>query len=107
VTAVAGLVVRVDGDAYFVPAERVGFVAPVREVRDGCLVMPRGVLPLVDASGDGAPFRSTAVAVRTGSDFGALAVDSVELADAAASERALPLSSIEGLLSARRRPGRP
>ena len=106
-TPVAGLLVRVDGDAYFVPAERVGFVAPVREVRDGCLVMPRGVLPLVDPSADGAPFRSTAVAIRAGDGFVALAVDSVELADPSAPERALPLSAIEGILSGGRLRARP
>jgi hypothetical protein len=102
VSGVAGLVVRVGGASYFVPVERVGFVTLVREVRDGCLVMPRGVLPLVDPSASGSPARGTAVAVRTGTDFVALAVDAVELADPEAAARAIPISALEDVLAAGR-----
>jgi len=99
VTGIAGLVVRVRGASYFVPLPRVGFVAPVREVRDGCLVMPKGDLPFagpVPAS-DGA---GQAVAIRSGARFVALAVDAVELVDAEAASRARPESELDALLAA-------
>ena len=101
-TGIAGLVVRVRGASYFVPLPRVGFVAPVREVRDGCLVMPKGDLPfageLPAADGGG-----QAVAIRSGAGFVALAVDAVELVDAEGAARARPESELDALLAV---PGR-
>ncbi|HET9793543.1 MAG TPA: hypothetical protein VFS34_03695 [Thermoanaerobaculia bacterium] len=102
----AGLVVRVDGTEYFIPAERVGFVAPVREVREGELVMPRGRLALVDPGRRDPSTRQAAVAIRRGTDFVALAVDSVDLADAAAAERAIPISVLDAVLGAGEPPAR-
>ncbi len=96
--SVAGLVVRIDGAEYFVPAERVGFVAPVREVRDGRLVLPRGELSLVDPAGGDPSRRAAAVAIRRGADFVALAVDAVDLADPAAAGRAGSISAFDAIL---------
>jgi hypothetical protein len=96
--SVVGLVVRVDGAEYFVPTERVGFVAPVREVREGRLVLPRGGLPLADAGGGDPSRRAAAVAIRRGADFIALAVDAVDLADPEAAGRAKPLSVFDAIL---------
>jgi hypothetical protein len=96
--SVAGLVVRIDGAEYFVPAERVGFVAPVRDVRGGRLVMPRGELPLVDPAGGDPSRRAAAVAIRRGADFVALAVDAADLADDAAAGRAGSISAFDALL---------
>ena len=102
---VAGLVVGAAGKTWFIPAERVGFVTPLREIRDGALVMPRGVLPLVVPAPGSGGARDVAVAIRTGGDFVALAVERVDLADSAAAAEAVPISAIEELLaSGARRP---
>jgi hypothetical protein len=101
--SVAGLLVRVDGTDYFVPAERVGFVAPVRDVRNGALVMPRGRLALVDPGAGDPSRRPAAIALRSGDDFVALAVDAVDLADSASAEGALPISVFDGILRAAER----
>lgn len=98
-SAVAGLVVRIRDAAYFIPVERVGFVAPGRNVRDGRLVMPRGSLPYVDAfRGDAAAPPRSAVAIRMETGFVAVGVDHVDLAGADAAAAALPLEAIEDIL---------
>jgi hypothetical protein len=99
VSEVAGLVVRIDGTSYFVPADRVGFVARVREVREGRLVMPRGEIALVDPAGTDPGRRAAAVALRQGAGFVALAVDAVDLADPARAAGALPVSAFDALLA--------
>jgi len=98
-SATAGLVVRIRGVAYFIPADRVGFVAPGRNVRDGRLVMARGSLPYVDAAlrGDQGPPRS-AVAIRMETGFVAFGVDHVDLAGADAAAATLPIEAIEDIL---------
>jgi hypothetical protein len=102
--SVAGLIVRVAESAWFIPAERVGFVTPLREIRDGGLVMPRGILPLVDPAPGSGGARKAAVAIRIGGDFVALAVDRVDLADSGAAAEALPISAIEEVLASGARP---
>ena len=98
-SAVAGLVVRIRDAAYFIPADRVGFVAPGRNVRNGRLVMPRGSLPYLDAlRGDGAAPARSAVAIRMETGFVAVGVDHVDLAGADAAASALPLGAIEDIL---------
>ena len=98
-SATAGLVVRIRDAVYFIPADRVGFVAPGRNVRDGRLVMPRGSLPYVDASGRDAtvPPRS-AVAIRMETGYVAVGVDHVDLAGPDAAAAALPIGPIEDIL---------
>ena len=100
-SGVAGLVVRVGGASYFVPADRVGFVARVREVRDGRLVMPRGDLALVDPEGTDPGRRAAAVAVRQGAGFVAIAVDAVELADPERAAQVRPFSALEQRIAPR------
>lgn len=98
-SATAGLVVRIRDVAYFIPADRVGFVAPGRNVRDGRLEMPRGSLPFVDASGrDAAAPPRSAVAIRMETGFIAIGVDHVDLAGADAAAAALPIGAIEDIL---------
>lgn len=104
-TEIAGLVVRILGARYFVPLESVGFVAPIRKVRGGMLVMPKGDLPLA-----GPPPSETGatqvVAVRAGSGFVAIAVEAVELANSAGARRARPLAELDSALgSAEASPG--
>jgi len=96
--SVAGLVARVDGIEYFVPLDRVGFVAPLREVREGRLLLPLGRLPLIDPAGGDPSRRAAAIAIRRGPDFVALAVDAVDLADAASAGRAASLSAFDAIL---------
>jgi hypothetical protein len=97
--AVAGLLVRIRDAAYFIPADRVGFVAPGRNVRNGRLVMSRGSLPYVDAfRGDPAASPRSAVAIRMETGFVAIGVDHVDLAGSDAAASALPLGTIEDIL---------
>ena len=98
-SGLAGLVVRIDGTTYFVPADRVGFVAPVREVRGGRLVMPRGEIAIVDPARKDPSRRAAAVALRHGAGFVALAVDAVDLADAEGAARAVSISALDELLA--------
>jgi hypothetical protein len=102
VSAVAGLLVRIRDAAYFIPVDRVAFVAPGRNVRNGRLVMPRGSLPYVDAfRGDAAAPPRSAVAIRMEAGFAAIGVDHVDLAGADAAASALPLGAIEDILRGR------
>lgn len=98
-SAVAGLVVRIRDVAYFIPADRVGFVAPGRNVRDGRLVMPRGSLRYVDAAAPGSPVpRRSAVVIRAGAGFVAVGVDRVDLAGAETGASARPIDEFEDIL---------
>jgi hypothetical protein len=79
----SGLVLELGSRKYLLPFDRVAFVAPLRKVESGMLVMPRGRLPLVDPRPRlglpaGEPPRS-AVAIRGRLGFFALSVDSVDL----------------------------
>jgi hypothetical protein len=76
------------------------------------LVMPNGLLPLIDVVSEDssfaaskvaadAPPRRNAVALRAGAGFVALAVDGVELADTMGAALAKPISEIDPLLEAR------
>jgi len=99
VSAITGLVVRIRDVSYFIPADRVGFVAPGKNVREGRLEMPRGSLPYVDAAAPDAPVaRKSAVAVRSGTGFVAIGVDHVDLAGADAAASARPIGEIEDIL---------
>ena len=101
-SAVTGLVVRIRDVVYFIPADRVGFVAPGKNVREGRLEMPRGSLPYVDAGAPDAPVpRPSAVAIRTGTGFVAVGVDHVDLAGVGAAGAARPIGEIEDILRGR------
>lgn len=101
-SAVTGLVVRIREVAYFIPVDRVGFVAPGKNVKEGRLEMPRGSLPYVDAAAPDAPMpRRSAVALRSGAGFVALGVDHVDLAGADAADSARPFGEIEDILRQR------
>ena len=43
----AGVAIAVGGRSYFLPVERLAFVAPIRETEDGHLILARGRLPLL------------------------------------------------------------
>jgi hypothetical protein len=102
VSAITGLVVRIRDLAYFIPADRVGFVAPGKNVREGRLEMPRGSLPYVDAGAPDAPVpRKTAVAVRSGNGFVAIGVDHVDLAEAPIAASVRSIGEIEDILRKR------
>jgi len=102
VSAIAGLVVRVRNVSYLIPADRVGFVAPGKNVRNGRLEMPRGSLPYVDPAAPGAPVaRACAVAVRSGTGFVAIGVDRVDLAGPGTHASARPIGEIEDILRER------
>ena len=81
--AAAGLAVGLGGRRFFLPVDRVAFVAPLRAQRDSSLVMPRGELPMVDLAGrlGLAPAGTIrcAVAVARGEEYVAFAVESVEI----------------------------
>jgi len=99
VSAIAGLVVRIRDVAYFIPADRVGFVAPGKNVREGRLEMPRGTLPYVDAGAPDSPVpRKSVVALRSGTGFVAIGVDHVDLAGAESGASARPIGEIEDIL---------
>ena len=101
-SAVAGLVVRIRNAAYFIPVERVGFVAPARNVRGGRLVMPRGSIPYVDpGSGRAAGPPRTAVTFATDRGFVAVGVDRVDLAGREEAAAAAPIAAIEDILRSR------
>jgi len=82
--------------------DRVGFVAPVRDVREGRLVMPRGSIPYVETDpGARAASRRSAVAVVTDAGLVAVGVDRVDLAGVEEGAAAAPMTAIEDILRSR------
>jgi hypothetical protein len=76
-----GIAIGVGGRGYFLPVERIAFVAPIRIVEDGRLVLARGRLPLLDLGKRlGLPHRSeekSAVGVEGRRGFFAVAAETV------------------------------
>ena len=47
----AGVAIEVGGRSFFLPVERLAFVAPIRETEGGQLILARGRLPLLRLAG--------------------------------------------------------
>ncbi len=77
----AGIAIGVGGHSYFLPVEKLAFVAPIKTVENGRLVLARGRLPLLDlAERLGLARRSeetSAIGVEGRFGFYALAAESV------------------------------
>jgi hypothetical protein len=100
----AGVSIAVGGRRFFLPVERLAFVAPIRETRGGHLVLERGSLPLLrlaerlGLASRGDERRAVGIDGRRG--FYAVAADDVAWLDAGTASSSLETLDPDGLWTA-------
>ena len=91
----AGVAIEIGGRSFFLPVERLAFVAPIRVTEDGQLVLARGRLPLLRLAGrlglENGGAETSAIGIDGRRGFYAVAAEGVRWVDASDSADLEPL----------------